>query len=162
MINNFSMLLIVFMFLLFADTGNAEQKNLTELNINCPAERLCPDLEKYYQACKKNPDTKPCVGFVELMKQLSPTYDCSRSFDKGYIVPAIWLCDQNKDIPFTHLNLRMDGEPYTESYYKLLSELNVKEAREYFASPLFRSVLDGHPAEEYYKKSEMLEKFFKK
>jgi len=109
--------------------------------------------ERYYQACKKNPDTEVCIKFVEIMKQLSPTYDCSRSFDRGYIVPAIWLCGENR---------RDDGASYTESYYELLSKLKLKEAREYFSSPLFRSVLDGHMAEEYYKKSETLEKQSKK
>ena len=122
---------------------------MKEFNKICPAQKLCPDLEKYYQACKKKPNSEVCNKFIDTMKQLSPVYDCQRSFDKQYIVPAIWLCGENR---------RETGASYTETYYELLSKLKLKEAKEYFASPLFRNVLDGHMAEEYYDKSERLEK----
>lgn len=124
---------------------------MKEFNKICPAQKLCPDLEQYYQACSKKPNSEVCIKFIEAMKQLSPVYDCQRSFDKQYIVPAIWLCDEKR---------REAGASYavTETYYELLSNLKLKEAKEYFASPLFRSVLDGYMAEEYYDKSERLEK----
>lgn len=139
--------------LLASNFVEAEQSDTTELNKTCPAQQLCPDLEKYYQVCRKNPTTKSCMNFIETMKKLSPVYDCSRSFDKGGIVPAIWLCGENR---------RQSGADYTESYYELLFKLKIKEAKEYFASPLFRSVLDGSMAEEYYDKSKKLEKKLQK
>lgn len=132
---NENMKTIITLCLLLLFTANfveAEQKGTTELNKTCPAQQLCPDLEKYYQGCRKKPDTKDCINFIETMKKLSPAYDCSRSFDKGGIVPAIWLCGENR---------RESGADYTESYYELLFKLKIKEAKEYFASPLFRVCL---------------------
>ncbi len=119
----------------------------TDLNKICPAPALCADLEKNYLACRFNTHAKECLEFIQILKHLSPIYDCSRSFDRGH-VPAIWLCGQNR---------RKGGASYDEAYYNLLSKLRLKEAKEYFASPLFRSVLDGAMAEEYYERSEKLE-----
>jgi len=128
-------------------------KGMTEFNKRCPAPKLCPELEKYYQQCKKQLDTETCKKFVETMKRLSPVYDCQRGFDRtdkaNYIVPAIWICGENR---------REDGTSYMEAYYDLLSKLDSKEAKEFISSPLFRSTLDGALAEEYYDQSKELEK----
>jgi hypothetical protein len=141
------------MFLPNISIAEIAPSGMKEFNKICPAQKLCPDLENYYQACNKKPDTEICKKFIEAMKQLSPVYDCQRPFDNGYIVPAIWLCGEKR---------RESGASFDETYYELLSKLKLKEATEYFTSPLFRSVLDGHMAEEYYDKSERLEKKLKK
>ena len=152
-------LITILIALLFPHIIGAEiaPKGMTEFNKTCPAQQLCPDLERYYQSCNKKPNTDICIKFINILKKLSPIYDCQRPFDKtentNYIVPAIWLCGESR---------RDDGASYDESYYGLLSRLKLKEAKEYFASPLFRSVLDGHMAEEYYDRSERLEKILKK
>jgi hypothetical protein len=151
---------ILLLLLLLPSTIAADvaPKGMKEFNKRCPAPKLCPDLEKYYQQCKKQPDTEICKKFIETMKKLSPVYDCQRDFDRtdkaSYIVPAIWICNEEKR--------REDGNSYLESYYDLLSKLRSSEAKEFFSSPLFRSTLDGALAEEYYHQSEELEKKLKK
>ncbi len=81
-------------------TADIAPKGMKEFNKRCPATKLCPDLEKYYQQCKKQPDTAVCREFIETMKELSPVYDCQRDFDRtnevNYIVPAIWICNEKE------------------------------------------------------------------
>ena len=113
---------------------------MSRFNQTCPAPRLLPELERSYQACVAN-RANACERFVVVFKQLLPEYDCQRSFDvtpKGkYIVPAIWLADD-----------RLLGQ-----YLELLAGLETGAARELFASPQFRAVLDGDFAEIYKDKS---------
>jgi len=92
------------------------------------------------------------------MRKLSPAYDCQCDFDRtdevNYIVPAIWICNRTR---------KEDGTLYnTWEYYDLLSKLKSNEAKEFFSSLLFRNTLDGSLAEEYYHRSEELERQLKK
>jgi hypothetical protein len=103
----------------------------TKFNIVCPAKVLLPKLDLAYHQCN-NGNEKSCKTFVALFRQALPEYDCQRDFDKDYLVPALWLADAAD-----------------EDYIRLLSKLELPEARLLFASPEFREVLDGALAEEY-------------
>lgn len=72
------------------------------------------------------------MDFVSLLRKVLPEYDCQRPFDRGYIVPALWLADAA-----------------AEDYVRLLSRLDFPEARHLFASKEFREALDGALAEEF-------------
>ena len=123
-------------------------RGMKEFNKRCPAAKLCPELEKYYQQCKKQPDTEICKKFIETLKKLSPTYDCQRNIDRpDYIVPAIWLCEK-----------RIQPPSMLDEYYDLLSKLKSSEAVEFFSSSLFRNTLDGDLADAYRDRSEELER----
>jgi hypothetical protein len=120
-----------------------------EYNVECPASRLCPDLEKYYQACKKTNGPDMCGAFVATFRKLTGKYDCQRSFDHtptaDYTVPAIWVCREV-------LHLENKRAVY-EEYIALLLELSSNDARCFFASSDFRGILDGEYAESLYGKS---------
>lgn len=115
--------------------------DMKEFNVDCPAEKLCPELENQYQVCKVKPNSDACLKYIEIFKKLVPIYDCQRPYDhtleKDYIVPAFWLCAPQKQW----------------DYIELLSELEINEAKEFFASPEFRSILDGELAEGFFEKS---------
>jgi hypothetical protein len=76
-------------------------------------------------------------------------HDCQRSFDHtpavDYTVPAVWVCDKilggdhKRDILW--------------EYIDLLHELKTIDARCFFVSAEFRSVLDGYYAEEFFEAS---------
>jgi len=128
-----------------AANGNKAVSAPVQFNVECPAKRLCPDLEKYYQTCSRTHASEECDTFVKIFRQLVPKYDCQRSFDhtptKDYTVPAVWVC---KEI----LAARGERPIFVESI-KLLQELRSNDARSFFASADFRSVLDGELAETY-------------
>ena len=152
-------ILTAFLAMWFALPSHADPapEGMKEFNKRCPAEHLCPVLEKAYQDCKSSKERTRCVEFVETMRKLSPLYDCQRSFDStptvNYIVPALWICGE------TH---RENDEPVTDQYLEFLSKLRLPEARAYFASKEFRRVLDGHYAEMYLEASEKLESELKR
>jgi hypothetical protein len=137
-----------------AADGNKAVSAPGQFNVECPAKRLCPDLEKYYQACSRTHASEACDSFVKIFRQLVPKYDCQRSFDhtptKDYTVPAVWVC---KEI----LAARGERPVFVESI-KLLQTLKINDARSFFASADFRSVLDGELAEEYSESSFRAEK----
>lgn len=113
-------------------------KNMKEFNINCPAKDICHQFDKYYQLCKQNRDSDTCLRYIQLFKKLAPAYDCQRPFDhtptKDYIVPAFWLCNEEK----------------SWDYIDLLSKLTLSDAQKFFSSSQFRSILDGETAEGFY------------
>jgi hypothetical protein len=65
-------------------------------------------------------------------------------------VPAAWLCDE-----ILKINHQRD---ILEEYIDLLQKLKTKDARCFFASSEFRSVLDGYYAEEFSEASLRAEK----
>jgi hypothetical protein len=137
-----------------APNGNKAVSAPGQFNVECPAKRLCPDLEKYYQTCSRTHSSEACDTFVKIFRQLVPKYDCQRSFDhtptKDYTVPAVWVC---KEI------LAAKGErPVFVESIKLLKKLRSNAARSFFASAEFRSVLDGELAETYSESSLRAEK----
>jgi hypothetical protein len=80
--------------------------------------------------------------FVDLFRKMLPVYDCQRSFDhvsrkKNYIVPALWLCHEDK----------------MESYVSILFSHADEYVKRLLGSAEFRSVLDGYLAETYYNSS---------
>lgn len=137
-----------FLLLLLASAASAATAphGMTEFNKLCPAARVCPDLEDAYEKCKPTRAREKCLDFIVAFKQLTPVYDCQRPFDHtdkvDYIVPALWLCDHGTRL----------------ASLDLLSKLKEPEARAFFASKEFRTVLDGETAELYYDKSVKLEK----
>ena len=134
-----------------------EESASRRYNIVCPATRLCPDLEKYYQACKSENEPNVCNSFVATFRKLAGKYDCQRSFDHtptaDYIVPAVWVCREGLNIGETR--------SIFEEYIVFLQKLNSGEARCFFASPEFRGILDGEYAELFYEKSLSAEKTIK-
>ena len=115
------------------DTGHGQ------FNVECPAKRLCPDLEKYYQTFFRTRASEACDSFVKIFRQLAPRYDCQRSVDhtptKDYTVPAVYLCKE--------ILAAEQGAPGIYEYIKLLRKLRSNDARSFFASAYFRSFLDG-------------------
>ena len=101
-------------------------------NVTCPASRLLPELDASYHECSHGFQNRSCERFVQALAQLFPKFDCQRSFDNEP-VPALWLANSAA----------------SEDYVHLLSQLKRPEARKLFASPEFRSVLDGAMAEKY-------------
>ena len=121
---------------------------------------LTPDnyfeIDQAYHECNNGYVKKgaSCDLFVDNFKEILLKYDCKRSFDTAP-VPALWLF----------------GAAY-EDYIDLIYELSKrpankerrdwfdagKRAKEIFLSGEFRSVLDGHMAEEYFPLIEQLEK----
>ena len=122
----------------FNSFGDEAPPGMRKFNMNCPARKLCPELDSHYQLCKNNPNSKACLKYIGIFKKLIPTYDCQRSYDhtstKDYIVPAFWLCDKEK----------------LWDYIELLSKLDDQDAQEFFASSDFRSILDGELAEGFH------------
>jgi len=120
-----------------------------QFNVHCPASRRCPELEKQYQLCAHTHAPSACESFVAAFRELTAISDCQRQFDhtptEDYTVPAIWLCG---DL------LKAEPERWVlEEYIDLLQTLKTTSARCFFASVEFRTVLDGHLAEEFRKAS---------
>ncbi len=111
---------------------------------NCPAASLCESLHQQYLLASKG-DKQATKEFLVLFMKLVPKYDCMRSFDTAP-VPAIWLCGD--DIQF-------------EAYCQFVADSEDRDLKRFFASPEFRSVLDGAVAEFYYKRSEEAEQKLK-
>jgi hypothetical protein len=132
----------------FSVVAREAPMGMSDFNRTCPAPKVLPMLETSYQGCVAR-ELHACDTFVTLFRQLLPEYDCQRAFDATpkakYVVPAIWLA----------------GEPALDRYLRLLSQLSNPSARELFASPEFRAILDGEFAETYLDKSRALEKQLK-
>jgi hypothetical protein len=148
-------MLIGFSFCLgIAANGNKAVSAPGQFNVECPAKRLCPDLEKYYQSCSRTHESEACDSFVKTFRQLAPEYDCQRPVDhtptKDYTVPAVYLCKE--------VLAAGQGAPGIYEYIKLLKKLRSNDARSFFASADFRSVLDGEVAEAYSEPSFQAEK----
>jgi hypothetical protein len=109
----------------------------------CPASRLLPKLDREYRTCNTHQDR--CSGFVNVLAQLLPKFDCRRPSDTSP-VPAVWLA----------------GDERLEKYVTLLARLKTADAEALFASETFREVLDGDLAEMYYSKSLTVEERLKK
>jgi hypothetical protein len=105
----------------------------------CPAPTVLPILERAYQSCASS--RRQCTLFVEAFREVIPRYDCKRDFDTAP-VPAIWLA----------------GDRQFEKYVALVARLRTPGARKLFASPEFRSVLDGDVAEQYGNRSRAAER----
>jgi hypothetical protein len=118
-------------------------------NLVCPAPRLLPKLEASYLSCTAGTSAS-CDEFVAIFRKLLPEYDCQRPYDSTptarYVVPAIWLA----------------GDPVLDRYLALLAQLKSKAARQLFASPEFRAVLDGDFAEMYRERSQSVERELKR
>lgn len=110
----------------------------------CPADVLCSKWKELAATCAKQRNGKACDAFVDAYAKLAGRYDCKRSFDTEP-VPAVWLCDE--------MSRGLYPTP-TEKAAETLSKLKTKKGRSFFASPEFRSTLDGDIAEQYLTKSE--------
>jgi hypothetical protein len=95
-----------------------------------------------------------CGRFVAAFHKIAPKYDCQRSFDHtpsvDYTVSVVWVCEEI---------LKTQGKgAVLEDYIILLQKLKTKDARCFFASTEFRSILDGYLAEEFLEESLRAEK----
>jgi hypothetical protein len=88
-----------------------------------------------------------CSTFVELFRELVPKYDCKRSFDRDP-VPAIWLAEGGALEHYVHLLFRLAVRVEKMFQARWFDEATL-QAKTLFGSNDFRSVLDGHLAEEY-------------
>lgn len=120
--------------------GRKAPDGMRVFNVTCPAKEILPKLDLAYHRCH-NGRQDSCAEFVALFTKVLPEYDCQRSFDRGYIVPALWLADAAD-----------------EDYIRLLSRLTLPEAKKLFASETFRDVLDGALAEEFGPLSRQIER----
>ncbi|WP_345551082.1 hypothetical protein [Microbulbifer aestuariivivens] len=115
----------------------------------CPFPEKYIEIDRAYHQCVNGHvrTDASCEAFLERVVTLFPRYNCTRSFDTEP-VPAIWLFDAV-------------SEDYIKLIYELATKSNpifegqwfVKEsaqAKKIFLSPEFKSVLDGHMAEDYY------------
>ncbi len=153
--------------LTFAASAFASEAPLemTQFNVTCPAQKLLPVLDAAYHECNKGFVNGSCERFVETFKQLSPEYDCQRSFDatseKNYIVPAVWLAGDGALEDYIALLARMTSRKdkvFSDKWFRKASA----DARQLFGSKAFQRVLDGHMAEEYGPLSKRLEKELRK
>lgn len=138
----------IFLVMMVMMVGRAEAKKappgMTRFNETCPAAKLLPVLDGDYLSCtKKEPGA--CDKFISGFRALMPEFDCQRRFDGEYIVPAIWLA----------------GDEALAKHVALVANLKTKKARELFASPEFRAILDGHLAETYEERSKAAQKKLK-
>ena len=158
---------IVLLSLIFAASALASEapREMTQFNVTCPAQKLLPVLDAAYHECNKGFENGSCERFVETFKQLSPEYDCQRSFDatseKNYIVPAVWLAGDGALEDYIALLARMTSRKdkvFSDKWFRKASA----DAKQLFGSKAFQSVLDGHMAEEYGPLSKRLEKELRK
>lgn len=154
---------LAILFLSFAGSAFASEapKEMNQFNLTCPALKLLPVLDAAYHECNKGFVNGSCERFVETFKQLTPEYDCQRSFDaaaeKNYIVPAIWLAGSGALEDYIALLAKMTSRKdkiFSDKWFRKAST----DARKLFGSKAFQNVLDGHMAEEYGPLSKRLEK----
>lgn len=109
----------------------------------CPAPKVCSDMDRQLQACIKEKKKAECVKFVTSYKSALGKFNCKRSFDTQ-AVPAIWLCDGH--------------EFFTDE----LSKMKTDYAKRVYGSAEFRETLDGGIAEAHREESEKVGKSLKK
>lgn len=110
-------------------------------NNDCPMPQLGIEIRIAYNELISNPHLHlKDSTFVTLLEKSFYKYNCKRSFDKNP-VPALWLCDSG-DI---------------EKWIEYLSKMNSTYAKKLFGSRLFRSVLDGSLAEQFFQLSKEVE-----
>lgn len=121
-------------------SGKEAPPTMTKFNQDCPYQKLRPTLETLFSFCKSG-NASSCKTFVKTFRALTVVSDCQRTLDAtprvNYIVPAIWLA----------------GDGKLEDYVQLVANLSMNEAKVLFASPAFRSVLDGVLAEQWLEES---------
>jgi hypothetical protein len=154
---------IAALFLAFVASAFASEapREMNQFNVICPAPKLLPALDAAYHECSKGFGNGSCERFVETFKQLIPEYDCQRSFDKNYIVPAIWLAGSGALEDYIALLARMTSRKdkmFSDKWFRQATT----DAKQLFGSEAFQSVLDGHMAEEYGPLSKRLEKELRK
>lgn len=136
-------------------------RDMSQFNVTCPAHKLLPVLDAAYHECNKGFVNGSCERFVETFKQLTPEYDCQRSFDAtsetNYIVPAVWLAGNGALEDYIALLARMTNRKdkmFSDQWFRKATT----EARRLFGSKAFQNMLDGSMAEEYLPLSKRLEK----
>ena len=122
-----------------------------DTNMQCPAEKLLPELDDAYHECSNGYTNGSCKQFVSAFRELTEKSDCRRSFDTSPI-PAIWLANSAAFRDYLKLLYRLavnNNDPLNEAW----AEGDRDTARHFFGSGEFRSILDGEYAEEYYEES---------
>src|SRR5262245_51623857 len=133
--------------------GNALAEGL---NLRCPFNSTFQAFDLAYHSCSNGhvKEQGSCGTFVELFRKLIPKYDCARSFDTGP-VPAIWLAEDGAVEDYVRLLyvLAIRKKPYDSQWWDKSSA----DAKTLFGSPEFRTILDGHLAEEFLGLSEKVQ-----
>jgi len=121
---------------------------MVEFNKICPFNDLYPPLDKAYHECSNGYVNGSCLTFIKTLAKLLPEYDCQRSFDKTYIVPAVWLAGAASEDFYELLYDLASGKKkmYSGDWYQSARG----QAKKLFLSKEFKSVLDGSMAEEYF------------
>jgi hypothetical protein len=115
----------------------------------CPFPKKYIELDRAYHQCVNGQVRKDasCEAFLGSIVTLFPRYNCKRSFDTEP-VPAIWLFDAaSEDYIKLIYELATQSNPIFEGQWFAKEAV---QAKEIFLSPEFKSVLDGHMAEDYY------------
>ena len=125
-------------------------------SVSCPAPDLFNAVTSAYQDSVSHPeDNGKMSTFIELLKKAMFKYDCRRTFDYEP-VPAWYLCSGGKKD-----NTYSCGYEDIDKWFHFLGTAESREAKELFASKLFRNTLDGMYAEQYQEGSLQVERQLK-
>ena len=124
-------------------TANSGARSANE---KCPFPEVYIVIDRFYHECV-NGLSESCDYFLDEIGQLFPRYDCQRYSDTKP-VPAIWLFS---DAALDYIRLLYQLSSVTDGMFDSNSFAMAQyRAKEIFLSKEFRSVLDGHIAEEYF------------
>lgn len=144
------MKILAFFLLIFSVSHAMARKTpseMNEFNMICPCKERYIYLDRAYHECIKGFSNGSCDRFVDEIISFLPEYDCQRSFDKNYIVPAIWLAGAAHE-DYTELLYKLAS---SNKFYKAKRFENAKlKAKNVFLSKEFANTLDGHLAEKYF------------
>ena len=132
-----------------SEPDSTGQTSPTATAPGCPFNKLFMRFDLAYHSCMNGSSLKTgsCSTFVDLFGDLVPKYDCQRSFDTAP-VPAIWLAEGGALEHYVRLLSRLALRNEKMFQYKWFDDASL-QARTLFGSNDFRSVLDGHLAEEF-------------
>ena len=120
---------------------------MKRFNQKCPSAKICPRLMHNTRVCEQARTEQACHDFIQTFWQSLLEYDCQppvkTTGDSQKLVAVLWTCDQNMG----------DGQPIYFHAFNLLANLNFKGARQLFASPQFRRILEGQYINYYHQAS---------
>ena len=102
---------------------------------------VCTKLFSEYEVCNGKKSESSCKGFLSAFAHSLPhTVKCTNTCSEGsFQSPIVHRCDEIDESGYPKI---------TERASQLLAKLKHREARDLFLSKDFRSILDGHIAEE--------------
>src|SRR5262249_55628060 len=116
--------------------------------VTCPAPELFKALPSAYQHAYLDPENKEAMSaFVQLLRKAMLKFDCMRPLDTDP-VPVWYLCGSSEEG-----NAYACSDEDVGKWFYLLATAKSRDARELFASKLFRNTLDGMFGEAYREES---------